>query len=665
VLGLVGGALGGAVEALSVIRDAPASRAGLIEAGLYTLVVDSLACAGVCGVAGAVLAGVASATKLRFSARAIAALYFAGSTSIVLLLVGWLWAFRAQGADPLVGVPVGILVWILVVALGVGALAYRLSYPVAQSLLAPTGRLAAAGVVVVAALALVIPIQILLEARQHASPGERSVQGLQPIDPSLLETDFVTNLTEALPRAPSPETSGQPNVVLITVDALRADHLGACGNPWIQTPAMDLLARYSALSCNTYPGQPQTNPAVASLFTSTQPAVHGVRVHMVDRLADSFDTLAEVLQRHGFNTAAVIPWTSLEPAFSGFHQGFHTYEAFVVNEPPLLQNPATAALAAIYRRVTEQVALGSAVEAVLGMRQEAEAEIDGRADVTASAALTWLANYGHDGRFFLWVHFFDPHYPWTPPEPWDQLYDQGYAGRYDGGMGFVYEMREGVFEPDSRDVQYLRALYASEVTYADHYIGQVLSYMARSELLDNTIVVLTADHGESLGERGSSWPNGEYWLHGDDLYNSGVQVPLIIYDPRADRQQRVLRAPIQHVDVMPTILELVGAPIPRQAQGRSVVPLLDGTDRGADRTAVVTLTDDAQTAIISSQGWKMISSRDRGIRELYYLPWDPEERNDVASLYPNQVVALNRQLDTWAQANGMAVAAATDQDPRS
>ena len=665
VLGLLGGVLGGAVEALSVIRDAPASRAGLVEAGLYALVVDALACAGVCAVAGTVFAALASATRLALSARAMAAVHFAGSTTIVLLLVGWLWAFRAQGADPLVGVPAGIFVWILVLALGVGALAYRIAYPVAQSLLAPTGRLAAASVTVIVALALVIPIQVFLEARQHVGPGERSVQGLQPIDPRLLETDFAADLTEALPRAASPEAARQPNVVLITVDAFRADHLGACGNPWIHTPAMDLLAQYSALSCNTYPGQPQTNPAIASLFTSTPPAVHGVRVHMVDRLADSFDTLAETLQRQGFTTAAVIPWTSLEPAFSGFHQGFHTYEAFVVNEPPVLQNPATAALAAVYRRVTDQVALGSAVEAVLGIRQGAEADIDGRADVTASAALTWLSNYADDGRFFLWIHFFDPHYPWTPPEPWDQLYDQGYAGRYDGGMGFVYEMREGVFEPDARDVQYLRALYASEVTYADHYIGQVLGYMARSELLENTIVVLTADHGESLGERGSWWPNGEYWLHGDDLYSPGIQVPLIIYDPRTDRQQRVLSAAIQHIDVMPTILDLVGIPIPRQAQGRSIVPLIDGTDSGADRTAVVTLTDDAQTAIISSQGWKMISSRDRGVRELYYLPEDPDERKDVASLFPNQVVALSRQLDMWAQANGMAVAAATDQEPRS
>jgi len=245
----------------------------------------------------------------------------------------------------------------------------------------------------------------------------------------------------------------------------------------------------------------------------------------------------------------------------------------VLNEPPALQNPASAALAAIYRRVTDQVAVGSAVEAVLGMRQGTEAEIDGRADVTGQAALTWLANNG-DQRFFLWVHFFDPHYPWTAPEPWDQLYDQGYEGRYNGDMSFVYEMRAGVFNPEPRDVQYLRALYASEVSYADHYIGQVLGYMARRGLLDNTLVILTADHGEELGERGdaSNWVDGTYWLHGDDLHSDGIKVPLIIHDPRSTRGHQVLQGPIQHIDLMPTILDLVGLQPPRGIQRECRAP---------------------------------------------------------------------------------------------
>jgi arylsulfatase A-like enzyme len=663
VLGLVGGSLAGVVEALSVLREATASRAGLAEAALYAFVIDALICAGTCALSGAAFGALVTVTRLRESPALAARFHLAGSTTIVLLFVGWLWAFRAQGADLRYGVPLGIFVWLIVLSLLAGAAVYGLAKSLSGRTFASTRRLAAVGLSATVLLALVIPAQVMLEARRAAGPGEGSIQALHPIDPALLQTEFIPDLLDVLARAPG-DVSDQPNVVLITVDALRADHLGACGNDWIRTPAIDLLAQHSALSCNTFPQQPQTNPAVASLFTSTNPATHGVRVHMVDRLADSFDTLAEVLQRQGFNTAAVIPWTSLEPAFSGFHQGFHTYEAFVINEPPLLQNPATAALAAVYRRVTDQVALGSAVEAVLGMRQGTEGEIDGRADVTAAAALTWLTNYGDSGRFFFWVHFFDPHYPWTPQEPWDQLYDQGYEGRYDGGLSFVYEMREGVFDPDPRDVQYLRALYASEITYMDHYVGQLLGYMARSELLNNTVVVLTADHGESLGERGEIWPNGEHWLHGDDLYNPGVQVPLIVFDPRS-RQQRTMTAPLQHIDIMPTILDLVGVPIPRQAQGRSIAPLLDGSDSGADRVAVVTLTDDAQTAIISGDGWKLITSRDRGTTELYYLPWDPEERNDVASLYPGQVLALSRQLDTWVQANGIAVASADGSDKGS
>lgn len=662
LLGLIGGLLAGSVEAASIIRDAPTFRAALYEAALYAAIVDALACGGLAAVAGALFAAVHGFLGSPLTPRTAAAVYFGGSAGLVTAFVGWTWAFRANGADWNFGVPTPIVAFILALAISVGVAVYSLARPAAWSILAHSRSVAVAGTIASLALALVVPVQVLLEAEQHVGQTQRAAAGLRPIDPTILETDLAGELEAALERlseGATGATGSPPNVLLITVDALRADHVGACGNGWIQTPSMDLLARHGALACNTYTQQPQSNPAIASIFTGLYPAVHGVRMHMVDRLSDSFDTLAEVMQRNGFNTSAIIPWPALEPAFSGFHRGFQTYEAFMVNEPPALQNPATAALAAVYRRVTDQLALGSVVESILGLREGTEAEIDGRADLTTTAALTWLTNY-RDSRFFLWVHYFDPHYPWTPPEPWDQLYDQGYTGRYDGSMGFVYEMREGIFEPDARDVAYLRALYASEVSFTDYYVGQLLGYMARVGLLENTIVVLTADHGESLGERGQAWPSGESWLHGDDLYQSGIRVPLIVYDPRPSGGHQIVAGPVEHVDIMPTILDLVGLPRPRFVQGRSLLPQLSGRDSGADRVAVSTLADDSQTAIISAQGWKLIANRAGGPRELYYLPADPDERIDVAALYPDRVAVLAQGLDAWAQANLRGLAQETD-----
>jgi arylsulfatase A-like enzyme len=657
LLGVLLGLSAGLVEAASIIRDAPSIRAALFEAGIYAVVVDALASAGICAVLGALVAIALRFMPWRWSARAVAAAYIAGAAAIVVILVGLFWAYKANGADRETGIPAGSVALILLLGLAVGGSLYPLSRGFAAAVLASARWVAVVGIALTLCLGLVFPGQVLVEAMQHRSVDTAS-QGLQNVDPAVLESNMRTDLELALDDIVARRgvnTGVQPNILLITVDALRADHIGACNNDWIQTPTLDLLARWSSVSCNTYTQQPQTNPALASLFTGTYPAAHGVRVHMVDRLSESFDTIATTLQGVGYNTGAIIPWTSLEPAFSGFHRGFHTYEAFVQNEPEALKNPATAALAGIYRRVTQQVALGSAVESVLNKRGGTEAEIDGRADITAAAAINWVAN-NNKSHFFLWVHYFDPHYPFTPPEPWDQLYDEGYDGKYDGGMGFIYEMRAGVFEPTPRDVDYLRHLYASEVSYADHYIGQLLGYMARQGLLQNTIVVLTADHGEELGERGESWPDGTYWLHGDDVYRIGTQVPLIIFDPRSPHGRQDLKAPLNHVDIMPTILDLVGVPTPRQAQGRSVVPLITGREDGSDRYAVTTLGDDSQTTIVAPDGFKLIVNRLNGGRELYFLPDDPDERNNLASAYPDRVAALARQLDAWAQGNRVSTA---------
>ncbi|MPZ15879.1 MAG: sulfatase-like hydrolase/transferase [Chloroflexi bacterium] len=659
LLGLIGGLAAGSVEGASLLRHAPVMRTALIEAAIYAVIVDALVIGGLSALAGAALAGVLQVARLKTAPRTIAALFVAGTVAIVLVLAGLLWAYRAHAALSNEALPTPLALSILIVAIGIGVLVYPIARSFAHRLLAHTRRVAVVGITASVALALVLPSQAILEARRHAVETVVSGPALREVDPGVLEEDLFVDLQASLGGAPArggTANAEKPNLLLITVDALRADHVGACGNTWIQTPSLDLLANHGALSCNAYTQQPQSNPSLASLFTSTYPAVNGVRMHMVDRLSDTFDTLAEILQRSGYVTGGIIPWTSLEPAFSGLHQGFQTYSAFVVNEPALLSNPATAALAGIYRRVTDQLAVGSAVEALLGVQDATESDLDGRADVTTAATINWLANFG-DAPFFLWVHYFDPHYPWTAPEPWSELYGQYDGQTYDGSMQTMWAMGEGTFEPSAEDVEYLRATYASEVSYADHYVGQLLGYMAREGLLENTIVVLTADHGESLGDRPE--PVGAYWLHGTDLYTAGIQVPIIVYDPRILDQGKVIEPPLQLIDIMPTVLDLLGVPIPQRAQGRSVVPLINGTESGTDRLAISVLSEDEQISIVSADGWKLISDGATAPRprELYYLPDDPAEANNLLEANGGKVAALSQRLEAWARANQSSLAA--------
>lgn len=229
-----------------------------------------------------------------------------------------------------------------------------------------------AGVVLASGLGFGLSAQVVAESvTQQTKPGTGT------LDMSVLDDSLASNLDAKFELAQRSPASGPMNLVLVTLEDTSAAYIGACGRLAVQTPSIDSLARAGTLSCNTYAEQPQTNPAFASLFTSTYPGTHGVRVHMVDRLSDSFDTLAEVLSRNGYTTGAVLPWTSLDPAFSGLHQGFQVYEAYVLNEPATLQNPLTEALGALYRRLTDQVALPGLIERVLRVRHSTEEEIDG------------------------------------------------------------------------------------------------------------------------------------------------------------------------------------------------------------------------------------------------------------------------------------------------
>lgn len=622
-------------------------RSGVLEATGYAIVVNALGFGAVLGILGGAAALVLRIAGARVRPQALAAAYLAGGVGLSFFLIRLVLMFPPRGLGGGSGSRSEVVIS-LAAAIGAGLILYPMARLFGWRFLQNTRRVAFAAILLSACLIAALPIQVLIEAQSFLGLSRGTASA---VDLGILDRDVTSTLQERFNEASAGVSAegGPPNVILITVDALRADHLAACGNDWVKTPWIDLLARHSAVSCATYPSQPQTNPAVAAIMTSTYPTVNGVRVHMVDRLPDAYETLAEVLASKGYSTGAILPWAAFDPAFSGFQQGFDVYEAYVLNAPSTLENPLTTAFGAAYRRITDQGAIGGAVESVIGLRRQVEEDIDGRADVTGAAAITWLATH-RSQPFFLWTHFFDPHYPWTPPPPWNELYEDGsYDGPYSGDMGFVYAMSAGAFDPDERDVAHLRSQYAGEISYADHYIGQLLGYAAEAGLLRNTIIILTADHGESLGERPGPWPDGTDWLHGDDLYTPGIQVPLMIFDPRRSLGGRSLEPPLQHIDIMPTILDLVAAPIPSAAQGRSIVPLLDGRDDGPPRAAITTLQDDRSSSIVAADGWKLIENWAEGTEELYYLPDDPGEMSNRATAAPGRAAALRAQLAEWSR----------------
>lgn len=296
------------------------------------------------------------------------------------------------------------------------------------------------------------------------------------------------------------------NVVLITLDTTRADHLPVYGYEGVRTPGLDRLASDSLVFDNAIAHAPITLPSHASIMTSQLPIAHGVRDNEGYHVDPKITTLAEVLKGRGYLTAAFVSAFVLDARW-GLDRGFDVYfDEF---------NP---------------------------LEKANRDEIQRTAGQTQAEVERWLPKHG--GKpFFLWVHYYDPHDPYTPPEPYFSSY---VANRYDG-----------------------------EIAYMDESIGRLLAKLDENGLTDRTLVVVTADHGEGLGEHGEP-------THAMFLYRTTLHVPLLIRIP-GGRQRRVPEV-VRHIDLAPTILDLLGVAVAPGMQGASVLPLLNGEERD-DRPA--------------------------------------------------------------------------------
>ncbi len=319
--------------------------------------------------------------------------------------------------------------------------------------------------------------------------------------------------------APGPR-GGAPDVFLITVDTLRADHLGCYGYRRDTSPAIDALAADGVLYENAFTTVPRTGPGFASLLTGRYPAAHGVH-SMLDRLAEGNVTLPERLREAGYRTAAQV--TLNVPWRNSFDQGFDRFDDHYDD------------LVARGEKLADSAAHW--VERHRGKRHRGER---------------------HRGEpLFHWLHLWDPHFTYAAPEPWERWFDPGFDGVFD-----LYERvrRKELtwgrifFHNDltPRQVEHAIARYDGEIRYADRAIGWFLDKLRSLGLYDDALIVFTSDHGESLGE------HDFYFEHGEYLYDATLRIPLIIKLPGGRSGGRRVAATASILDVLPTVLAAAG-----------------------------------------------------------------------------------------------------------
>ena len=440
--------------------------------------------------------------------------------------------------------------------------------------------------------------------------------------------------------------SSPPNIVLITIDTLRADHLGLYGYERSTSPHIDALASRGVTFERAISQRSSTAPSLATLLTGTYPPTHRLENNR-DQLHDSNLSLPEILKKAGYRTSAVVDNPNVAPIFN-FDQGFDRYR-YPENLFSIFEAEADEAVA------------------INQMAMEELSSLEER-------------------PFFLWVHYIDPHAPYFTREPFSSRYVEDALAKSIEGVWAPGHLAFGGAEAAGaqNDLGYAIAQYDAEIALNDLRVGQLIEQIEALPLSSNTLIILTSDHGESLGE------HGVYFRHGEDLHDPVAHIPLILVHPDIAAGLRVEDV-VGLVDLTPTILELVGLPADTLMQGESFVPLLDGRE-GRTRPyeftiagyrpgyqSVAVRTSTHRLVLDVDTRWLLIDSLLEQVARLwlpkrvfnpYYfrrnelslfdLRSDPGELRDVSLDEPQVTAALEAVLWEWLVATYFAGAERSD-----
>jgi arylsulfatase A-like enzyme len=424
------------------------------------------------------------------------------------------------------------------------------------------------------------------------------------------------------PSANAPITKGSkqpkwPNVLLIGIDTLRADHLGCLGYARNTTPTLDRLAREGVLCTKSMSASGWTIPSVMSVMTSLYPDVHQVRSYK-NKLSDRISTLAGVLQSHGYMTAGFVSNPAIEGRY-GFSSGFALYDDFTVGLD------FTADIFEQHDKVIEDPHVACTSEPV------------------TQAALRWLRHRPAQ-PFLMFVFYFDPHYDYLPPKPYDTMFDPDYQGDIDG-RGSVNEPRHS-HRPADRDLRHLLALYDGEIRYTDSYVAKLLEAFADEGLSENTLVVLFGDHGDEFYEHGRTG-------HARTLYSEIVHVPLILSWPGRLPAGTHIDVLTGQVDIMPTILDYLDLRHDGDMQGSSLRPVIEGKTDKLHDTLWTELDHLTHVQATINEHYRLVRDVDKDAWELYDLSRDPGEQTNLCGQSPVAEIRLAMQAkwEKWTKDN--------------
>jgi arylsulfatase A-like enzyme/Flp pilus assembly protein TadD len=400
----------------------------------------------------------------------------------------------------------------------------------------------------------------------------------------------------ANPPQTKPGNPSSPNIIFITVDTLRADHLRCYGDDQVRTPNIDSLAADGIRFTTVITPVPLTLPSHCSIMTGTYPMFHGVRDNVGYRLDPSVETLAQILKGYGYVTGAFVGAYVLDRSF-GLGTGFDFY----------------------YDHFESKTDPGGIINMAQQLKRPGKEVVN--------QALSWISRVsGHP--YFVWVHFYDAHDPYAPPPP----FKSEYAARpYDG-----------------------------EIAYVDQQVGRLVAFLKEKGLYGKTLVVLTSDHGESLGEHREI-------RHGYFVYDATLLVPLIIKPFQHSTKARTVTQQVRSIDIAPTILEMLGFSKGRMMQGVSLVDLMLGKQRATAPDAY------SESYYPRQFGWSALRSlRVRNLKyidaphpELYELAQDPGELRNRAADRPALVDELKARLRALEQSSSATESLMTASRPLS